>query len=179
MSTTLNLLKLELIHEHGWLESVVQHVTAIYCKDLKGGKVKMCVRTVSEETWSTSVKCVRSRVVNGSDWPDATEITEHKAWILYDAKTLRSVNKLIRKKYISLERDHYAIACQQHVPADETGDIFELDDDKDLKNGYVVVNTQNILLVGFNVEESNGKFKISQKTRAEILRHCLVSFTNG
>ncbi|MDC3321427.1 hypothetical protein OAV88_02385 [bacterium] len=46
MSTTLNILKLELIHEHGWLESVVQHVTAIYCKELKGGKVKMCVRTV-------------------------------------------------------------------------------------------------------------------------------------
>ena len=90
------------------------------------------------------------------------------------------MNELIRKKYIRLERDHYAIVCQQHVPADETGDIFELDDDKDLKNGYVVMNTQNILLVGFNVEEeSNGKYKISQKTRAEILRHCLVSFTNG
>ena len=149
-------------------------------RNWKAGKLRCVLERFSEETWSTSVKCVRSRVVNGSDWPDATEITEHKAWILYDAKTLRSVNKLIRKKYIRLERDHYAIARQQRVPADETGDIFELDDDKDLKNGYVVMNTQNILLVGFNVEEeSNGKYKISQKTRAEILRHCLVSFTNG
>ena len=122
----------------------------------------------------------RSRVVNGSDWPDATEITEHKAWILYDAKTMRSVNKLIRKKYIRLERDHYAIAYQQHVPADETGDIFELDDDKDLRNGYVVMNTQNNLLVGLMWRRNRtGKYKISQKTRAEILRHCLVSFTNG
>ena len=50
-----------------------------------------------------------------------------------------------------------------------------MDDDKDLKNGYVVVNTQNILLVGFNVEESNGKFKISQKTRDENSRHFVVS----
>ena len=92
-------------------------------------------------------------MVNGSDWPDATEITEHKAWILYDAKTLRSVNKLIRKKYIRLERDHYAIACQQHVPADETGDIFELDDDKDLKNGYVVVNTTSPAILRFAPNE--------------------------
>ena len=93
-------------------------------RNWKAGKLRCVLERFSEETWSTSVKCVRSRVVNGSDWPDATEITEHKAWILYDAKTLRSVNKLIRKKYIRLERDHYAIACQQHVPADETGDIL-------------------------------------------------------
>ena len=40
-STKLNISKLELIHKHEWLESVVQHLKAIYCKKLKKGKAKM------------------------------------------------------------------------------------------------------------------------------------------
>ena len=34
----LNIAKLELIDTHKWLKSVVEHVKAIYCKKLKGGK---------------------------------------------------------------------------------------------------------------------------------------------
>ena len=98
--------------------------------------------------------------------------------MLYDAATKKLVEKSRRKKFLRLEGDHYVIACQQYVRADENGYTFELD--TDIKDGKIVLNTQNILLVGFNVEdESNGKYKISEKTRAEILRHCLVSFKYG
>ena len=71
------------------------------------------------------------------------------------------------------------VACRQYVPADETGYIFELNIDQHRSDErFYRLNTQNILLAGLNVEEeSNWKWKISQKTRAEILRHWLVSFT--
>jgi hypothetical protein len=55
---------------------------------------------------------------------------------LYNAATLRLVDKSKRKDYIRLEGEHDAVACRQYVPADETGYIFELN--IDLMNGFIV-----------------------------------------
>jgi hypothetical protein len=134
-----------------------------------------------DSRWYPNLSFAIVKVTDGRDWEDATHTaTSTKPWVLYDSKS-KANGQLASTKYHFLPRGgHYAIAGKLYLPSKGDESVFTLDDDKSTDGGNFVVVTSNVLLVDFEMKLCADKvsWKLPQKTRAEIMRYCVVPFTN-